>query len=101
MFLAQREATRAAGIPSTDYPTAKDDLDLDLIALVKSQGASAAAPPPPPPAAPAPTGDSEADVEAAKQAEAARQAALKQRQVSGQISVLLFFFLSRYLFIST
>lgn len=52
MFLAQREATKASGIAASDYPTAKDDLELDLIALVKSQGA--AAPPPPPPAPPAP-----------------------------------------------
>jgi len=62
MFLAQREATRMTGISASDYPTAKDDLDLDLIALVKSQGAPASppkrAPPepsasatPPPPAA--------------------------------------------------
>ena len=51
MFLAQREATKASGIAASDYPTAKDDLELDLIALVKSQGA--AAPPPPAPPAPA------------------------------------------------
>ena len=49
MFLSQREATKASGIPSTQYPTAKDDLNLDLIALVKSQG-----PPPTPAAPPAP-----------------------------------------------
>ncbi len=52
MFLAQREATKAAGIAASDYPTAKDDLELDLIALVKSQGAAAPPPPPPPPPAP-------------------------------------------------
>ncbi len=40
MFLMQREASKATGISSSDYPTAKDDLDLDLIALVKSQGGS-------------------------------------------------------------
>merc|ERR1719375_1050448 len=50
MFLSQREATKATGIPSTQYPTAKDDLNLDLIALVKSQGGPPA--PPAPPAAP-------------------------------------------------
>lgn len=52
MFLAQREATKASGIAASDYPTAKDDLELDLIALVKSQGAAAPPPPPPPPPAP-------------------------------------------------
>lgn len=62
MFLAQREATKASGIAASDYPTAKDDLELDLIALVKSQGAAAPPPPPPPPpvpaAPPAPPSDS-------------------------------------------
>lgn len=53
MFIAQREATRATGISASDYLTAKDDLELDLIALVKSQSASKP-PPPPPPAAPTP-----------------------------------------------
>eukprot|EP00804_Cyclotella_cryptica_P030470 CCRYP_008550-RA/>CCRYP_008550-RA protein AED:0.04 eAED:0.04 QI:185/0/0.5/1/0/0/2/71/976 len=79
MFLAQREATRVNGIPSTDYPTAKDDLDLDLIALVKSQGAKAAAPPPPPSAAPS-SSDPDADPEAAKLAEIARREEMKKRQ---------------------
>lgn len=57
MFLAQREATRATGISASDYPTAKNDLDLDLIALVKSQGGGVAAPPPPPAAPAAPAAD--------------------------------------------
>ena len=59
MFLAQRNATKATGISSSDYPTAKDDLDLDLIALVKGGGAAAAPPPPPRPAAP--IGDDDKD----------------------------------------
>jgi len=80
MFMAQREATKGSGIPSTDYPTAKDDLDLDLIALVKSQGAKAAAPPPPPPIAPTPTGDATADADAIKEAENARREEMKRRQ---------------------
>jgi len=50
MFIAQREATKATGIAASDYPTAVGDLDLDLIALIKSQGGGAAAAPPPPPA---------------------------------------------------
>jgi len=37
MFLAQRDSTKETGIPSSDYPTAKDDLDLDLIQLIKSR----------------------------------------------------------------
>eukprot|EP00567_Pseudictyota_dubia_P002390 CAMPEP_0197466024 /NCGR_PEP_ID=MMETSP1175-20131217/64840_1 /TAXON_ID=1003142 /ORGANISM="Triceratium dubium, Strain CCMP147" /LENGTH=910 /DNA_ID=CAMNT_0043002053 /DNA_START=58 /DNA_END=2786 /DNA_ORIENTATION=- len=37
MFLAQRDATKATGIPASDYPTAKDDLDLNLIDLIKSR----------------------------------------------------------------
>ena len=54
MFLAQREATKAAGISASDYLTAKDDLELDLIALVKSQGEAVPPPPAPPAAPPAP-----------------------------------------------
>ena len=79
MFMAQREATQAAGISASDYPTAKDDLDLDLIALVKSQGGGGgpAAPPPPPPA-PAPAAPEPAanpvDDEAEKAAKAAAEA---------------------------
>jgi coatomer subunit beta' len=37
MFLAQRDSTKAAGIPAADYMTAKDDLDLNLINLIKSK----------------------------------------------------------------
>ena len=37
MFLAQRDATKATGIPAADYMTAKDDLDLNLINLIKGQ----------------------------------------------------------------
>lgn len=39
MFLAQRDATKSTGIPSSQYPTAKDDLDLNLIQLIKAQSA--------------------------------------------------------------
>jgi len=35
-------------VPADTYPTAKDDLQLDLIALLKSQPDMSAAPPPPP-----------------------------------------------------
>jgi hypothetical protein len=37
MFLAQREATKWTGMPGTEYPTAKDDLDLNLIQLIKAR----------------------------------------------------------------
>jgi coatomer subunit beta' len=73
MFLAQRNATKATGISSSDYPTAKDDLDLDLIALVKGGGAAAAPPPPPRPAAPI-GDDDEDDGGASSAAEAAAHA---------------------------
>jgi coatomer subunit beta' len=43
MFLAQREASKATGIPATDYLTAKDDLELNLIQLLKDR--SGIAPP--------------------------------------------------------
>jgi coatomer subunit beta' len=37
MFMAQRESTWNTGIPASDYLTAKDDLNLDLIALIKER----------------------------------------------------------------
>jgi len=37
MFLAQRQATQNGHIPAQDYLTAKEDLDLDLIKLVKTR----------------------------------------------------------------
>lgn len=37
MFLSQREGTKATGIPASDYMTAKDDLDLNLIQLIKQR----------------------------------------------------------------
>ena len=36
MFLAQRDATKATGMPASEYLTAKDDLELNLIALIKA-----------------------------------------------------------------
>lgn len=52
MFMAQRDAVKASGVPASDYPTAKDDLDLNLIELIKARGGGGAPPPPPPAAAP-------------------------------------------------
>ncbi len=48
MFIAQRASTKESGIPGTDYLSAKADLDLDLIELVKSnnQPSEPVAPPP-------------------------------------------------------
>jgi coatomer subunit beta' len=37
MFLGQREATKATGIPASEYLSAKDDLDLNLIDLIKTR----------------------------------------------------------------
>ena len=64
MFLAQRASTKGAGIPSTDYLTAKDDLELNLIELIKSRSppvTQAVAPPP------AETVDMEVEEEAAEE----------------------------------
>ncbi len=40
MFLAQRDATKGIGMPGTEYLTAKDDLDLNLIQLIKARQGS-------------------------------------------------------------
>merc|ERR1712176_336914 len=37
MFLAQRDATKATGLPGIEYLTAKDDLELNLIELIKAR----------------------------------------------------------------
>jgi coatomer subunit beta' len=37
MFLAQRDATKVAGMPGVEYLTAKDDLELNLIELIKAR----------------------------------------------------------------
>lgn len=54
MFMAQRDAVKASGVPASDYPTAKDDLDLNLIELIKARGGGGAPPPAPSAAAPEP-----------------------------------------------
>jgi len=66
MFLDQRASTLVSGIPSTDYPTAKDDLELDLIELVKSR-----APPASELVAPPAAETTEMEVEYTGEAEAA------------------------------
>jgi len=97
MFLAQREATKATGIAASDYPTAKEDLNLDLIALVKSQGGGAPAQPPPPapaavapppPPPPAPAADGGDDTAAAAEAEKAAQAkALEEARLAQEAAL--------------
>ena len=37
MFLAQRDATKGTGMSGVDYLTAKDDLELNLIELIKAR----------------------------------------------------------------
>jgi len=37
MFLAQRESVKATGMLASEYPTAKGDLDLNLIQLIKAR----------------------------------------------------------------
>jgi coatomer subunit beta' len=44
MFLAQRDQSKITGIPASDYLTAKDDLELNLIALIKSKSQPQAPP---------------------------------------------------------
>jgi coatomer subunit beta' len=83
MFLAQRESTNGTGIPAADYMTAKDDLDLNLIELIKARmnpsasasPAKAPAPSPEESKAPDPTVDDGNDDEAAAAAAAAEEAA--------------------------
>jgi coatomer subunit beta' len=45
MFLDQRANVQDTGVPSTEYPTAKEELEMNLIELIKSRA--------PPPVAPA------------------------------------------------
>jgi coatomer subunit beta' len=45
MFLAQRDASKATGIPALDYLTAKDDLELNLVQLLKDRAGGGALPP--------------------------------------------------------
>lgn len=44
MFLAQRDVSSGMGVPAGDYLTAKDDLDLNLIELIKARAAAVAVP---------------------------------------------------------
>ena len=44
MFISQRDATAETGVPASDYLTAKDDLDLNLIELIKARSAGSSKP---------------------------------------------------------
>lgn len=69
MFLAQRESTKGTGMAGTDYLTAKDDLELNLIDLIKAQSGGGETKEPDPADAAASLEEEEAAV-AAGQAEA-------------------------------
>lgn len=72
MFLNQREASKGKGLPATDYITAKDDLKLNLIELIKGQTGQSSPPSEEKAAEPA---EAEAEAEAARiQAEEAAAA---------------------------
>jgi len=79
MFLAQRDATKATGLPGIEYLTAKDDLELNLVELIKArQGggeSKEADPADDDAAAAAEAGAAEAVAEEAMAEEAARVAA--------------------------
>jgi len=83
MFLAQREATaKQGGIPANDYLTAKDDLDLDLIGLIKQK--TGMAPPPPPPVEEMKTMQIDPDVAAAKMADEEAAAAIAEAEAEAE-----------------
>ncbi len=52
MFISQRAETQKNGVPSMNYPTAKDDLELNLIELIKARAPPPAPEPEPEPVAP-------------------------------------------------
>mmetsp|Transcript_1711 Transcript_1711/g.2354 ORF Transcript_1711/g.2354 Transcript_1711/m.2354 type:complete len:969 (+) Transcript_1711:161-3067(+) len=83
MFVQQREATKAAGgIPASDYLTAKDDLNLNLIELVKAK-TGGGAPPPPEPAANVDAGEEKVmEVDDSGAAEAAAQAEAEAARIA-------------------
>jgi coatomer subunit beta' len=76
MFLAQRDQSKITGIPASDYLTAKDDLELNLIALIKGKS-QPQAPPVPMDVDEVANDDGEADRIAAEEA-AAEEAAVEE-----------------------
>jgi coatomer subunit beta' len=94
MFLAQRAASQGSGMPGSEYPTAKDDLDLNLINLIKQRQGSGGEPaaPPTPTSAPEPTADDSAATEIAAEAqgevaEAERLAAEEAARIAAEAAV--------------
>jgi hypothetical protein len=76
MFFQQRASTQATGIPSLDYATAKDDLDLNLIQLIKAQTGGGA--PMAEEKVPDPADEEEDDNEAIEAARLAAEAAMRE-----------------------
>jgi coatomer subunit beta' len=76
MFISQRDAAKASGIPAVDYMTAKDDLDLNLIGLLKGH-----MDPPPPPAEESKVAEDDGIAQAEAEA-AARAAALEAQRAA-------------------
>mmetsp|Transcript_21099 Transcript_21099/g.52325 ORF Transcript_21099/g.52325 Transcript_21099/m.52325 type:complete len:949 (+) Transcript_21099:80-2926(+) len=77
MFLAQRDASKATGMPGVEYMTAKDDLELNLIELIKARqgGGETKEPEPVDEAVPESSDGDEAVAAAMAAAEAERAAA--------------------------
>lgn len=73
MFLAQRDSVKAVGMSASEYLTAKDDLDLNLIQLIKAR--QGGGPPPGETKEADPADDEAAAAAAAAEAEAAQRAA--------------------------
>lgn len=80
MFMAQRAASSGAGIPASDYMTAKDDLELNLIDLLKQRAAAGAPPAAPPEADPASTEADAVMVDAGEAAAASEAEVLAAEQ---------------------
>jgi coatomer subunit beta' len=102
MFLAQRDSVKTVGMPAIEYPTAKDDLDLNLIQLIKSRqsgdGGETKEPDPaddaeePVPMDEAPDSAAEAEAaaaaqQAAEEEEAARRAVEEEEAAAGAAAV--------------
>jgi len=85
-FLKQRDSTRSKGMPASDYLTSKDDLDLNLIELIKSRSrppGEAKAPEPDE----GPNAEDEAAAAIAAKAETARQAAEEEAAKAEEVRI--------------
>lgn len=89
MFLQQREATKLTGMPGVNYLSAKDDLELNLIELIKArQGAGETKEPEPADVVPAPPQDQAEEVGEAEveQAIVEDAAAVEAARVSAELA---------------